>query len=631
MSAQAHIGAEDVIRALAATAAVVRLYPPTSEIPAQAVARFVTVSEQVTSALGPLRFVVEPKGFKLGEETVGEGPAQLASFAETLYAHQVGQLIVAPGVDAGETNAFLRCAASDPAATREEGGLRAVMVAAGVTHIAVIELTLRASTEEGFAGLDLTTAPLDVIGNTAAKAAAAWATSAAEGTGRDEVAEAIGGLEAATREIASERVAQALLQLDENTRSAVMAAALRTDPSGRDMDGMLSVIANMKPATLARLLMMTAARTGTDAASLMPKLELPPEAAHAISLLLRPSPRSESESGVPQVVDTETMAADAEMDSEADEDAVRAAVASADSAASATRALSTTLSLASRNPDRETVAAVGDALAPAVGAGAFSLVAKATALLREQQTDPAIADAATTALRSLSDADALSRGLASLVGPDQANDAAAVLTAAGAAGAEALLAAWLRPEVGKAALIEAARRMPEQVLAPAGRRLRSADPAEARDLVALLTGLGDKRASGALAQALDSGAPETRMAAIDGLAAIDTDDAWSSIGATLTHPDEATARKALAAIRKAGRRKAVPAMLAVLQIGTSGSRNQALKREIIDDVRGMGATEALPVLKTIASKRFVFGRSNRELRDAARVAVSELKNRSAAV
>jgi hypothetical protein len=95
---------------------------------------------------------------------------------------------------------------------------------------------------------------------------------------------------------------------------------------------------------------------------------------------------------------------------------------------------------------------------------------------------------------------------------------------------------------------------------------------------------------------------------------------------SLTHPDEATARRALAAIRDAGRRRAAPAMIAVLQLHSSGTRNHELKREIIEDVRVMGATEALPALKKIAGRAFVWGRKARELRDAARRAVTDLQS-----
>jgi hypothetical protein len=172
MSGQGDMRAEEVVRALAAAAAAVRLYPPTSEIPAQTVARFVQVAEAITSAAkGPVRFVIEPKHFKLGDQVVAEGQTQVTGLAEMLYAHQAGQLIVAPGLTADEAGSFLRCAGSDPSAVREEGGLRTVIVAAGVTHLAIIEVTLRASTEEGLAGIDLTSAPLDTIGPAVLRAA----------------------------------------------------------------------------------------------------------------------------------------------------------------------------------------------------------------------------------------------------------------------------------------------------------------------------------------------------------------------------------------------------------------------------------------------------------------------------
>jgi hypothetical protein len=179
MSGQAEIRAEEIVRALAVAAAAVRLYPPTSEIPAQTVDRVISVSEAVTTAArSPVRFAIEPKGFKLGDQLFGEGQAQVVGLAEALYAHQIGQLIVAPGVTAEETSAFLRCVGSDPSAVREEGGLRHVMVTAGVAHIAVVELTLRASNEEGLAGLDLTSAPLEVVGPAVLRSAADWARSA---------------------------------------------------------------------------------------------------------------------------------------------------------------------------------------------------------------------------------------------------------------------------------------------------------------------------------------------------------------------------------------------------------------------------------------------------------------------
>jgi HEAT repeat protein len=627
MSGQAEIRAEEIVRALAVAAAAVRLYPPTSEIPAQTVDRFVSLSEAVTSAArSPVRFAIEPKSFKLGDQLVGEGQAQVVGLAEMLYAHQIGQLIVAPGITAEETSAFLRCVGSDASAVREEGGLRHVMITAGVAHIAVIELTLRASNEEGLAGLDLTSAPLEVIGPAVLRSAADWARSAASGQGRDELAEVIGGLESAARELAMERVAQALLQLDEQTRGAVLAASVRQDASGQTMEGMLAVIANMRPAQLARLLILAAGRTGGDPNSIMNRLTLPPEAMRALQLLLRPSPRSETESGVPVSIDAEVLAGDA-AESDEDEDALAVAKKTLSADASAVRALVTTSHILERSPTPESVDAIGEALPGAIAAGAFTPARSALALLEGLSNRPDLDTAIARARHALSNPDVLARGAAAFTRTTAARDAAAVFAAAGSAGSDAVLDAWLKvAEAGRDPLEQVARAMPEQIVAAAGRRIRGGDPVAVREIVALLGRLGDRRAVSSLSQALDHESSDVRSAAIAAMAAIDTEESWAAVVSSLTHPNEGTARHALAAIRKAGRRRAVPAMIAVLQLHSSGTRNHELKREIIDDMRIMGAAEALPVLKKIAGRAFVFGRKARELRDAARRAVAELQS-----
>jgi HEAT repeat protein len=627
MSGQGEVRAEEIVRALAVAAAAVRLYPPTSEIPAQTVDRLVRVSEAVTSAArSPVRFAIEPKSFKIGDQLVGEGQAQVAGLAEMLYAHQVGQLIVAPGVTAEETSTFLRCVGSDPSAVREEGGLRHVMVTAGVTHIAVIELTLRASNEEGLAGLDLTSAPLEVLGPAVLRSAADWARSAASGSGRDELAEVIGGLESAARELAMERVAQALLQLDEQTRGAVLAAAVRQDASGQAMEGMLAVIANMRPAQLARLLILAAGRTGGDPNSIMSRLTLPPEAMRALQLLLRPSPRSESESGVPASIDAVILAGDA-VESDEDEDALAAAKLTLSSDAAAVRALVTTTHILERSPTPESVDAIGEALPGAVAAGAFGAAHSALALLENLTSRPELDTAIARTRHVLANPDALARGAAAIGSTTVARDAATVFAAAGVAGSEAVLDAWLKVgDADRGTLEQIARALPEQIVAGAGRRIRSGDPVAVREIVTLLGRLGDRRAVPSLSQALDHDSPEVRSAAIAAMAAVDTEESWAAVVSSLTHPDEATARQALAAIRGAGRRRAAPAMIAVLQLHSSGTRNHELKREIIEDVRAMGATEALPALRKIAGRAFVWGRKARELRDAARRAVTDLQS-----
>ena len=130
----------------------------------------------------------------------------------------------------------------------------------GVRHIAVIEVSLRASEESGLLGVDLTTAPFEEIADEVVAAVERRAIEAQNGPAQDEMAESIARLEDATRELAMERVASALMRIDERTRERLLGLSLAADTNGARMDGMLTVIARMKPAALARLLCSSPAR-----------------------------------------------------------------------------------------------------------------------------------------------------------------------------------------------------------------------------------------------------------------------------------------------------------------------------------------------------------------------------------
>lgn len=628
MSDRAQIRPEEMVRALGAAAAAMRLYPPTSEIPAQAVAHAVQVTVEVTAQGGPARFTVEPKAFKYGDQLIGENVAQVSTFAEALYAHQVGQLIVAPGLTELEVTLFLRCASAEPAAVREEGGLRSVLVSAGISHLAVIELTLRASTEEGLAGIDLTSMPLDVIGPAVVRAAADWARSAAGGEGRDQVADRVGSLESAARDLAAGRITEAMARLDEQTRSAVLAAALRKDANGNDMSGMLSVIAGMKPATLARLLTLAASRMGTDPASVLGRLELPPEAARAVMLLLRPSPRTEADSGVPQRIDAVELASTATDEGEDDEERMRSRVAASSPALAAGRALATALALAGERRGVGTVEAVGDALGSALASGAFAEVASAVTLLSEASQDPALELPVRKARLALSDADVLARACARIRDAATAEGAGPVFAAAGAPGAEALLSASAAAVGTPRQALEITLRLDaDHVLVVAGRRVRSGEVAEACDVIGLLGRVGDRRAAPVLAQGLENRAADVRAAAVEALAKMDTNDSWRVVAGALHHHDEETARRALYEVRMAGARSAIPDLIAALASPRS-SRSWGFKREAVDCLKELHAVEAVPALRREAGHIFAFTAKRRMLRQAAREALEAIKAHS---
>lgn len=625
MDSGAQTPAEEIVRALGAAAAALRLYPPTSELPAQAVRRAAQVASAVTAS-GPVRFVVEPKAFKFGDDLIGENHAQVSGFAETLYAHQVGQVIIAPGLSENEITAFLQSSSSDAAAVREEGGLRSVLVAAGVTHLAVIELTLRTSTEEGLAGIDLTSAPREVIGPAIVRAAADWARTASGTEGRDQVSHAIGGLESATRELAAARIAEAMTRLDEQTRSAVLAAAVRRDATGKDMAGMLSVVAGMKPASLARLLTLAAARTGSDATTLMGRLELPPEAARALMLLLRPNPRSEAESGVPPQTDAAAIAAEAVIENEEDERSIRDQVAASAPALAAGRALGTALALARLEPTDDAIAAVGDALGPALAAGAFAQVGSALTLIASSEQGRVLELAAQRARQLLTDPEVLAQACTHIRTPFTAEAAAPVLAQSGSAGAESLLAAWTGAQgAPKHALEEVLLANVDQVLPVAGRRVRAGEPDLAVQIISLLGRLPDRRVAPVLSQALDNPSTEVRAAAIETLAQIGTDDAMRVVATALHHADEATAFRALYEVRMAGARSATPDLVAALT-SPRPARSWEFKREVVDCLKELRATEAVPALKREAGHIFAFTAKRRMLRQAARDALDAIRS-----
>ena len=242
--------AEEALRMLASAAGAARLYPVASALPAAAVAKFVARSNAIADGRGPLRFSVSAEGFSIGDTEIAAGASQVSALAKALHALQVGQLLIAPGVTEPEAAAFVAVANADPAQVRAHGGARSLLASSHVAHIAVIEVSLRASEEEGLLGIDLLTAPLDDIATELQKSAERWAL--ATGPGDDDVAAAMDRLEAATRDIAMERAVSALMHLDEPTRMRVLGLSLKADGNGQRMSGMLGVIAQMKPAALAR-------------------------------------------------------------------------------------------------------------------------------------------------------------------------------------------------------------------------------------------------------------------------------------------------------------------------------------------------------------------------------------------
>jgi hypothetical protein len=616
--------AEEALRLLATAAGAARLYPVASALPAEAVAKFTTRANAVADGQGPLRFAVNPESFSIGDSEIAAGASQVMALAKALHALQVGQLLIAPGLTEPEAAAFIEVANADAASVRARGGARSMLAASQVAHIAVVEVSLRASEEEGLLGIDLMTAPLDDIASELEKSAERWAR--ATGPGDDDVAAAIDRMETATRELAMERAVQALMHLDEPTRMRVLGFSLKADTNGCRMDGMLGVIAQMKPAALARLLTLVAAQAGTDPRRIASALALPPETARLLAEMLTPTaaePKDLPAAPPPEPPPALELARlMAEPEDPAD---LRRQVAVAAPSLSASRALSTAVALSRKRADAETVETIGDSLPQAARDGAFSTVREALRRLDELSAQAPLLGAITSAKATLSDRQVLSDMCAAINSEGDAAIAGEILASAGSAGAEVLLDAYVGgPDKTRDLLRPVLRAMGEPVLGVARGRLRTEEPAHAIAIVRTLGVIGDRRVVPVLGQALSNLNESVRFAAISALAETPEPEAANALIRALGHPEPETQRFA---VREIGRVKAAPAIhqltraledLNVLQ------RTYETKKEVVLALERIGTPEAERALHRTADRSFVWGRKSRELRAQARAALDHI-------
>ncbi len=617
MSVDGFPRAEEALRLLAGAAGTSRLYPPTSALPREAVARFVERVAALTVA-GPLRYIVEAQAIKIGDTELASGQSQVTTLAESLHALQVEQLVIAPGVTAAETEAFIALANSDPATVRAEGGARAWLSGAGVRHIAVIEVWLRAGDTSGLADLDLLGAPLEDIARDVAHAAErrqrALEDAGSDTAPKDEVAEALGHLEDATRGLAAERVAAALMRLDEATRLRVLEIALAA--GGGPADGLLEVVARMKPAALARLLRLAAASTGASAERIAGRLSLPPETAKTLTILLAPTPDEGSE----LVQDTRD-AADiaAEVMGEQSSAELDRRIAEAALARSAERALSTAIAISHHRVDADTPGAIGKVLPGALRSGAFSTVREALRRLDEIGAEPAYASAVQSVRASIADPIVL-RDMCHATKTDaDAAIAGEILIAAGTAGAEALLDSYIRmPKLQRSLMHPVLRALSEPVIVAARSLLQTAPAVEAAAIVRALAALGDRRATAVIAEALDSSLEEqVRFSAVTALAHAPFPEAEQALIRALCHREIETQRYVVREVGRARIASAVPALVRLFDDMSVMTRGYEIRKEIISALASIDSAEARRALGRF-SVRVALGRKSRELKRLAR-------------
>ena len=621
MSAETRSHAEDVLRALAAAVNSSRLYPPSSELPRQAIARFL---QAASSAASTVRFSVDKGGFRSGDQELAAGQTQVVNLAETLHVLQVGQMMIAPAVTEEEALAFIATVNSDSRTLRENGGLRKALGEAGVEQIAVIEVTLRASDEEGILGLDLTAAPLEDIGRETSVVAEEWGKTASQGDGVDRLGTAFDRLEEAARELAQRRVADALMRLDEATRVKLLSQSLTPDLCGQRMGSMLQVIARMNPASLARLLRLVAERAGTRPDKLLASIDLPPELVREIGMLLSPPPEPGLEHGVPRHTDPTEIAEElAEEDETGD---LERQIALSSPPLAAGKALLTTTAIAAERPTLEAVDAIRVALAPAAHDGALREVRQALQRLTEMETDAALTLAVGQARAALADPEVLRAVCHAPISEADAAIVGEILNAAGPAGSEALLTAYVETNGATRALLRPVLRgAADGALAVASRYVRTADSGRAEAIVRVLPDFGDRRAVSTANQALEHLDARVRKAAVTALAEMRSEEAIAGLAKALAHWEPETRRFAAREIGRTGAIGALPALLRILEEISMFEKNYELKKEVIKSLEALGSKDAAPMLRRIAQRRFVIGRKNKELRFLARNALSRLE------
>jgi len=615
--------AEEMARALAAAVNAARLYPPSSDLPGQALDRLLEAGQRATAGGANVRLIVDPHAFRIGDTPIAETHSQSVTVAESLHALQVGQLIIAPGMTRDEAAALVALISADPAWVRQEGGPRAVLTARGAARVAVVEVSLRVSTEEGLPGIDLTNAPLDEVARESLGAARRWAEAAARGDATvDEAAQAVSALEHATRELAVKRMTQALMRLDDTERTELLLAALHPGSGGAPMTGMLDVIARMNPSALARLLKLASGSMGATPELLASRIDLPPEVMRELMALLAPSPRTDAECGVPSVIEPERIAREACVTG--DEDHVQRLIAEA-SATRAGRGLSATVAVLRSRREIEGVRAVGVALPPAARAGSLTTVREALRLLDEVAHDPALADAAALARSGLDDAELLATVCAAVDDDADAAIAGELLSAAGTTGAGVLLVHFARADERSRSLLRPVlRRMEEPVLSVAARRLRSDDSPTAIGILSALTLLNSPQVVTVVSSALEHLDVAVRRTAVSALASNLAPDARRALARSLGHWDPETRRWAIREVGRTHAVEALPALIRILEDINIFERNHELKKEVIKCLESLGSTDALPILKRWSRRRFILGRKSKELRFLATHAVERL-------
>jgi hypothetical protein len=392
------------------------------------------------------------------------------------------------------------------------------------------------------------------------------------------------------------------------------------------MDSILSTIAHMKPASLARLLRLAAAYVDTEPGRLASALPLSPNLLRLLDQYLLPetdvAPAEEMSAS-----QNAAWLAEALTDSD-DSDETERQIRLADPALSSARALATAVSVSQSNPDVESVQTISDVLPQAAADGAFTTVRVALRRLDEIGADPQFRDGVAEAQLGLATPEVLAAVCKAPKNDADAAIAGEILQAAGAAGAEALLSCYIRSTPERQSLMRPVMRtMSGPVIGVARDNLRAAEPGAAAAIVRSLSALGDRRAVPVVSEMVDHLDEAVRFAAIKSLASMGSPEAAGALARALNHREPETQRYAVREIGSARIASAVPALSRALEDVNVFSRTYETRKEIVHALELIGTVEAEKALRSYAQHTIRLSRKTRELRKRAIAVADSLAER----
>lgn len=133
---------EAVVRALATAGRSLRLYPSSSPIPQQSVEAAISAVEAHLSSNPTLALAIAREGLTWQGTVIGKHTPGALELADSLRGHGIAQIDFLPGVTNADVMAFLAANAEDPVRSHKAGGLSALLAAAGVDSIRVVDVQL---------------------------------------------------------------------------------------------------------------------------------------------------------------------------------------------------------------------------------------------------------------------------------------------------------------------------------------------------------------------------------------------------------------------------------------------------------------------------------------------------------